>query len=48
MLDLLLKRKSVRSYTGKSISEEELNIILKAADASPVGLKQYENLHFPY
>ena len=45
MLDLLLKRKSVRSYTGEGISEEELNIILKAADASPVGLKQYENLH---
>ena len=45
MLDLLLKRKSVRSYTGKSITDEELNIILKAADASPVGLKQYENLH---
>ena len=45
MIDLLLKRKSVRSYTGEGISEEELNIILKAADASPVGLKQYENLH---
>ena len=45
MLELLLKRKSIRSYTGDSISKEELNILLKAADASPVGMKQYENLH---
>ena len=45
MLELLLKRKSVRSYNGNTISDEELNLILKAADASPVGLKQYENLH---
>ena len=45
MIKTLFKRKSVRTYTGESISKEELNIILKAADASPVGLKQYETLH---
>ena len=45
MINTLLKRKSVRTYTGESITEEELNVILKAADASPVGLKQYETLH---
>ena len=45
MIDTLLKRKSVRSYTGENISEEELSIILKACDASPVGMKQYETLH---
>ena len=45
MLDTLFKRKSVRTYTGENITKEELDIILKACDASPVGLKQYENLH---
>lgn len=45
MIDTLMKRKSVRTYTGESITEEELNIILKACDASPVGMKQYDSLH---
>ena len=45
MLETILKRKSVRSYTGENISKEELDILLKAASASPVGLRQYENLH---
>ena len=45
MLETLIKRKSIRSYTGEGISEEELKIILKAADASPVGMKKYETLH---
>ena len=45
MINTLLKRKSVRTYTGENISEEELKIILKAADASPVGMKRYETLH---
>ena len=45
MENLLLKRKSVRSYTGEGVTEEELNYILKAADLSPVGMKQYESLH---
>ena len=45
MIETLFKRKSVRSYTGENITEEELNIILKACDASPVGMKQYETLH---
>ncbi len=45
MQDTILKRKSIRSYTGENITKEELNIILKSCDASPVGLKQYENLY---
>lgn len=44
-LDTIYSRKSVRSYTGESISEEELDIILKAANAAPVGLAKYENMH---
>ena len=45
MINTLIKRKSVRTYTGESITDEELSIILKSADASPVGLKQYDTLH---
>ena len=44
-METILKRKSVRSYTGESITDEELSVILKAADVSPVGLKQYDKLH---
>ena len=45
MLNTIYKRKSVRTYTGENISEDQLNIILKAIDASPVGMKQYDTLH---
>lgn len=45
ILDIICKRKSVRTYTGENITEEELNKILKSANASPVGMAQYENMH---
>lgn len=45
MINVLLNRKSIRSYTGENISEEELALILKVCDASPVGMKQYDSLH---
>lgn len=38
-------RKSVRTYTGEPITTEELHTILKAANAAPVGMGQYENVH---
>lgn len=41
----LVTRKSVRSYTDAPVTEEELNLILKAANASPVGMAKYENVH---
>lgn len=41
----ICKRKSVRNYTGESITSEELSTILKAANASPVGMGQFDNLH---
>lgn len=44
-LEALFARKSVRSYTGEAPTNEELKLILKAANASPVGLKQYDTLH---
>ena len=44
-LEAIYSRKSIRSYTGESITNEELNTILKAANASPVGMGQFESLH---
>lgn len=43
--ETICSRKSIRSYTGENITPEELQKILKAANASPVGMGQYENLH---
>lgn len=42
--DNLFSRKSVRSFTGESITEAELAQILKAAYASPVGRAMYDSL----
>lgn len=44
-LETIYARKSVRTYTGEQIMEEDLNTILKAANAAPVGMGQYENVH---
>ena len=43
-LDTIYSRKSVRSYTGEAITEAELNEILKAAYAAPVGRAMYDTL----
>lgn len=45
MLETIMKRRSIRSYTGESINDEELDIIIKAANASPVGLGMFETMH---
>jgi nitroreductase len=44
-INTILSRKSVRSYTGEKISENDLNTILKSAYASPVGLGKYDSIH---
>ena len=44
-METICKRKSVRSYTGENITDDELNTILKAANASPVGMGQFDSLH---
>ena len=44
-METICKRKSVRNYTGESITNEELNTILKAANASPVGMGQFDSMH---
>ena len=44
-LKAVFSRKSVRSYTGEKVSEEELQTILKAGYAAPVGMAQYDTLN---
>ena len=44
-IEAICSRKSIRSYTGESITAEELDTILKAANASPVGMGQFDSLH---
>lgn len=43
--DTLFSRKSVRSYTGEQITTEELEAILKSANAAPIGMGKYEDMH---
>lgn len=38
-------RKSVRSYTGEPVSEEELKAILMAGQSAPIGMAKYETIH---
>ncbi len=45
IFDVLYSRKSVRNYTGKSPSEEQLQEILKAAWASPVARARFSDMH---
>lgn len=44
-METICSRKSVRSYTGENITAEELSVILKSANASPVGMGQFDSLH---
>ena len=41
----LYSRRSIRSYTGESLSEAELAAVLKSAYAAPVGRAKYDSLH---
>ena len=45
MLDNLFARRSIRSYTGEMPTQEELNLILRAVYAAPVGMGRYDSLH---
>ena len=45
-LEALAQRKSTRSYKPEKISEEALQIILKAGCAAPVAMGNYASLHF--
>lgn len=43
-MDVICSRKSICSYNGESITEAELQAILKAAYAAPVGMGAYDSL----
>ncbi len=43
-LEAIYSRKSIRNFNGEKITEEELNEILKAAYAAPVGRAMYDTL----
>ena len=45
MIETICSRKSIRSYTGENITAAELDVILKAANAAPVGMGQFDSLH---
>ncbi len=38
-------RKSIRSYTGEGITEEQLQHILTAAYETPIGMSRYDSIH---
>lgn len=44
-IETICARRSVRAYTGEQITKEELDTVLKAANAAPVGMGQYEGVH---
>lgn len=45
MMEAICARKSVRSYTGDPVTEDQLTVILKAANAAPVGMGQYDAVY---
>ena len=44
-LDGLFSRKSIRKYTGETISDNDLKLILKAANASPIAKARFDTVH---
>lgn len=44
-LDAIFTRKSTRDYKSDMIPDEALETILKAANAAPVAMAQYEKMH---
>ena len=39
------QRKSIRSYTGEPVSQEQLDAILNAAYEAPIGMGRYDSIH---
>lgn len=44
-LDAIFTRKSTRAYKNEQISEEDLQTIIKAGCAAPIGMARYDTLH---
>ncbi len=45
MMKTMEMRQSCRAYLQEQICEEDLNVILQAANAAPVGMGRYEDVH---
>lgn len=45
LLNTLISRHSVRTYNGEPLLSSDLEKILKAAKAAPVGLGLYDQMH---
>lgn len=43
-MENLLARRSIRSYTGQPPTKEELDMILQAAYAAPIGMGRYDSV----
>jgi len=43
-MENLLARRSIRSYTGKLPTKEQMEIILQAAYAAPIGMGRYDSV----
>ncbi|HQN68671.1 MAG TPA: nitroreductase family protein [Anaerolineaceae bacterium] len=43
--EVLKRRRSTRQYTGKAVSQEDLELILDAAMLSPVARARFEDMH---
>ena len=43
--EVLRRRHSIRRFTGRQISQDDLSAILAAANAAPVGSNRYEDVH---
>lgn len=44
-MNAIFSRRSIRSFNGKAPENDLLEAIIKAANASPVGLGRYEDMH---
>lgn len=44
IMDALINRRSIRTYTGVPVGEDQLHVLLKAAYASPVSMGQYDEV----
>lgn len=45
LMEAILSRNSIRKYKSKQITEDELNLILRAGCAAPIGMGKYEYMH---
>ena len=44
-MEVITSRKSVRSYTGEQVAPEDLEQVLKAAEAAPIARARYDEVH---